>query len=156
MEVARNILNMKDFENDNLVLTGHSLGGLVAQTLGTKLHDRRLQTLVFSAPGSGWMSASFGEKAESESMSKYMVIIPHHDPVPMVDVHMGAKQPIECRNGRTGEKVEGFNILSFYIAPSCHSIQRTICELWRTCGDEQYDFSRCTDRKSLLQLLLIL
>jgi hypothetical protein len=145
-QVTRKILNMTEFENDSFVFTGHSLGGLVAQTLGTKMHSRRIQTLVFSAPGSGWMSTSFGERADSESMNKYTVVIPHHDPVPMVDVHMGARQPIECRSS-DGGKMDGFHLMSLFIAPACHSIQRTMCELWRTCGDQQYVLSRCVDKK---------
>ncbi|MFN7710205.1 MAG: hypothetical protein ACK5O7_04535 [Holosporales bacterium] len=56
------ILSMEDWADLPIILTGHSLGGLVAATLGTKL---KLNTITFNGPGG---EANFAETLANDSL----------------------------------------------------------------------------------------
>jgi len=63
-----------------------------------------------------------------EVAEKRIVIVePQADIVPQVDLQVGLKQTIECRI--KGGKFGG--------AANCHSMQKTACELWRSCADRE-------------------
>lgn len=63
-----------------------------------------------------------------------MNIMPDSDDVARVDRHDETVQRIECRNRA---KYASF--------PDCHQIERTVCELWRACGDPRKRNFHCTD-----------
>jgi len=107
---------------DNVVLTGHSLGGGIAQIIANRLD---LPAVVFSSPGIIYSAQSLQLSLETAERGT-VVVVPDADVVPRVDLQAGAVQRIACRT----PDGQGLS------AASCHSLQRTTCELWRTCGDE--------------------
>merc|ERR1719235_244956 len=101
--------------DEPLVLTGHSLGGGIAQIVAARLG---LQSLLFSAPGDTFLAKAFD--IQKQPALKYVNIKPEVDLVPRVDEQSGVVQPILCRNkdGTLGS------------ASTCHQILKTACELW--------------------------
>jgi len=106
----------------NVVLTGHSLGGGIAQIIANRLG---LPAVVFSPPGIIYSAKRLDLSLETAERGT-VVVVPDADVVPRVDLQAGTVQRIACR-GFDGEGLP---------APYCHSLQRTTCELWRACGDE--------------------
>jgi hypothetical protein len=131
----------------DVILTGHSLGGGLAQTLATR---NRKPALVWSAPGIGFSARRFqmynpdAPSSRSQdlivqdsspramlhtgmqaAMREVVVVVPQDDLVPRVDTQAGMIQRISCR-----EKDFGFGQ-----AATCHGINKTACEVWRVCGD---------------------
>mmetsp|Transcript_76523 Transcript_76523/g.216352 ORF Transcript_76523/g.216352 Transcript_76523/m.216352 type:complete len:777 (+) Transcript_76523:98-2428(+) len=122
LELKRDVQALREtYTNDKLVLTGHSLGGGIAQIVAA---DLDLPALVFSAPGLVFSARRFGVSVAAAHRSN-VVVVPDGDIVPRVDDQAGVVQHIACR-----EK---------YGAPAsalgCHSLVKTTCELWRVCGD---------------------
>uniref|UniRef100_A0A7S1WRZ7 Fungal lipase-type domain-containing protein n=1 Tax=Alexandrium catenella TaxID=2925 RepID=A0A7S1WRZ7_ALECA len=111
----------KRYPGDDFVLTGHSLGGGLAQIVAAKLS---IPALVWSAPGAEYSATRFGIQVQSLKRN-VMVVVPDNDVVPRVDLQGGVVQPIECRTKKGAEE------FSF----KCHSLVKTTCEVWRACGD---------------------
>merc|ERR1712048_1364303 len=94
----------------DIVLTGHSLGGGVAQVIGSRLG---VSTLVFSSPGVGYSVKRFGMLKEDTmnghavqaAESKVVNVVPALDVVPRVDLQIAVTQQIECRT-RSGQTYE--------------------------------------------------
>jgi len=105
------------------VLTGHSLGGGLAAVVSGRLG---LDSVVFSAPGNEFTRKIFG--LDSQKSQKYVNVIPDNDVVPRVDEHEGVVQRILCRDAKGREES----------ATVCHRLGKTVCELWRLCGDPPY------------------
>ncbi|CAE8586874.1 unnamed protein product [Polarella glacialis] len=98
-----------------LVLTGHSLGGVLAAIVAARL---QVPAMTFSPPGEFYSLDRFG--ALDDKVQHTLVSVqPAHDLVPTVDVQAGFNQHIGCHAS----------------ALDCHSIQRTLCELYHGCGD---------------------
>jgi len=118
----------KLYPNASIILTGHSLGGGMAAAVSGQTS---LPAVVFSAPGAHFTRQRF--KTNSERQYRNVVNIqPDNDIVSRVDRHSEVLQNIECR---TADNVEGGPL-------TCHSISKTVCELWRVCGDPRgRDFS---------------
>jgi len=115
------IRNVTQNVSESVVITGHSLGGGIAQIMANRL---AVPAVVFSAPGIIFSAAHFNvslETAEHETV----VVEPDEDLVPRVDEQAGPVQRIACRklDGTEGHPQD------------CHSLKRTTCELWRVCGD---------------------
>jgi len=107
--------------DEYVVITGHSLGGGIAQVLASRLE---VPAVVFSAPGIVYSAARFDISLETAERD-IVVVMPDGDLVPRVDRQAGQVQRIACRtkDGSQGSPA------------SCHSLQRTTCELLRVCGD---------------------
>jgi len=118
---------MKKYPNDAFVITGHSLGGGLSQIVAAKLN---VPALVWSAPGAEYSAKRFG--IQVQSLKRNVVsVMPDHDVVPRVDLQGGMVQLIECRK-KDGSEASALN---------CHSLVKTACEVWRTCGDDR-DFRK--------------
>eukprot|EP00747_Dinoflagellata_sp_TGD_P224093 gnl/TRDRNA2_/TRDRNA2_96201_c0_seq2.p1 gnl/TRDRNA2_/TRDRNA2_96201_c0~~gnl/TRDRNA2_/TRDRNA2_96201_c0_seq2.p1 ORF type:complete len:409 (-),score=34.21 gnl/TRDRNA2_/TRDRNA2_96201_c0_seq2:63-1139(-) len=111
------------YPNASFVITGHSLGGGIAQTAGALIDTH---SVSFSPPGIRYSHQRFGVKLSA--LHRNMVgIVPHKDIVPKIDRQAGMIQHIACRN-KDGSKA---------MFALCHSMERTACELWRVCGDHR-------------------
>jgi len=111
------------YPEDHFVLTGHSLGGGIAQIVASRLN---IPALVWSAPGAAYSAKRFGIDVQSTKRN-VVIVMPDHDVVPRVDLQAGMLQLIECRT-ITGADAS---------APQCHSLLKTACEVWRACGDDR-------------------
>lgn len=102
-----------------LVLTGHSLGGGLAQVAGAA---NGVPTLAFSPVGITFTAGRIGlNEVELPVESNVAIVVPWGDIVAMlVDDQTGMAQHIQCNT---------WNFLD------CHDLRRTVCELYRRCGD---------------------
>lgn len=126
-ELKKNVSNVTrwteslDEPEAEIVLTGHSLGGAIAQIIASQL---ALDALAFSSPGTVFISLMFN--LSRQRAQRLVNVVPDHDLVPKVDQHYSTTQKIRCTN-RDGTAEEG----DF----SCHKLDNTACEMWRVCGD---------------------
>eukprot|EP00928_Gymnodinium_smaydae_P012156 TRINITY_DN1441_c0_g1_i3.p1 TRINITY_DN1441_c0_g1~~TRINITY_DN1441_c0_g1_i3.p1 ORF type:complete len:609 (-),score=73.16 TRINITY_DN1441_c0_g1_i3:256-2082(-) len=115
LAAAERAKRKSDEENYAFVVTGHSLGGGLAQIVGASLHA---QTLVFSPVGVKYSTDRFG--IDEEDVSRYVTVVqPRKDPVPRIDKQPGFVQLISCKHS----------------AFVCHGLVITAGELHATCGD---------------------
>jgi len=97
------------------VLTGHSLGGVLAGIAGARI---QIPAVAFSPPGQYYSLDRF--QLQEEDMRKSLLVVsPSHDIVPQVDKQTGLTQVITCSAS----------------ALDCHAIERTLCSLYSNCGD---------------------
>jgi len=125
----------KKWPDDDFVATGHSLGGAFAEILGAR---QNIPAVGFSAPGQFYLMKTYGILRESVSQN-VVTIMPSLDPVPHVASHLDMVQRIQCRDAQGVHRKPW----------SCHSLDNTMCELWRVCGDvHKRDFAqRCLTSK---------
>lgn len=116
--------------NHSIVLTGHSLGGGIAQIAASQLN---LPALVWSAPGVMYSASKFNISAQN-SRRNVWVVMPDNDVVPRVDLQAGNVERIMCRT-KNGDQE---------LPQSCHSLFKTTCEVFRLCGDGR-NFTACHD-----------
>ena len=113
----REYVGQRRRDGAELVLTGHSLGGGLAKLIGAIY---RMKVVTFSSPGILWANniqppeASIGELTLISQ-----TVAANSDPIPRVDRLEGCVQYIDCDAGYLG----------------CHSLDHTICELLKMCGD---------------------
>jgi len=114
----------RDYPHDNIILTGHSLGGGLAEITAAQL---QVPAVVFSAPGNLFLTRAYSIP-KPEVYRNVIGIVPDDDIVPAIDEHVDLIQRIQCiqPDGSPRSSLE------------CHKLQITLCELWRMCGDHQH------------------
>ncbi|KAE8914812.1 hypothetical protein PF005_g1088 [Phytophthora fragariae] len=101
---------------NNLVITGHSLGGAIAAMIGAKT---KTSAVSFSGPGLLYSLGRFG--ITSRDVRDYVLTMkPRKDIVPQVDELGGLVQEIRCKKSSP---------------MGCHSTSTHLCELYFSCGD---------------------
>lgn len=107
---------VEQYGADNVVVTGHSLGGGLATIIGT---TNNLTNYGVSPPGSG--IGKFMNKYSQEQVVRYVhALVPQRDPVAALGSQQGSVVRIPCR------EPDSF---------SCHGLDATICMLSSICGD---------------------
>jgi len=104
---------------DNIVITGHSLGGGLAMISGAQT---KVPSIALSGPNALISRFTFEPQITPEDLEKYTFnIVPDRDPVPRIDDLSQNYQRIKC--------------LSSPNAPvDCHFGKRSLCEILYTCG----------------------
>ncbi|GMF12458.1 unnamed protein product [Phytophthora lilii] len=101
---------------NNLVVTGHSLGGAIAAMIGAKT---KTSAVSFSGPGLLYSLGRFD--ITSQDVRDYVLTMkPRKDIVPQVDELGGMVQEIRCKKSSP---------------MGCHSTSTHLCELYFSCGD---------------------
>jgi len=103
-----------------LILTGHSLGGGIAQLIGSV---EGIRTVTFSPVGQAVTQSRFTGSLSRRDLpvaNTAVSIVPSGDIVPKIDEQLGVSQRIACT---------AINPIT------CHSLWQTACELYRQCGD---------------------
>ena len=120
---------VKNNRDDELIVTGHSLGGLLASIVTARLKlDQKMKTIptvpirsiVFAAPGVYYNNYGFGFDDILDIQRLLINVVSDHDLVPKVDYQVGNTQRINCKHESPGK---------------CHKLEHYTCELWRACGD---------------------
>lgn len=113
----------KDFPNSTVVITGHSLGGLIAEVVADMTST---PALLWSAPGATY-AERFLNVSEESTQRDIEVIMPDFDQVPRVDLQSPVLQRIQCL-------AKGGTLRTDQPA-MCHKVAKSACEVWRVCGD---------------------
>jgi len=120
------------------VLTGHSLGGTIAEIVAAK---RGIPALVWSAPGTLYSQGFFsgnqiGSVSEERIQRNTAVVVPDNDMVARVDSQQSVVNRIQCF------RRHHMPVNYLFGTVECHRIQKSACEVWRVCGDPmRRDFS---------------
>jgi len=134
----------------HVVLTGHSLGGGIAQILAARVG---VNAMVFSPPGIMYSAVRFDiyerrrwdrwvashtsgppeEFGVQQTKRLITAIVPDFDRIPLVDLQLVQVQHIECRM-----KPQPDGLAQHGSAMTCHELKKTMCELWRVCGHERH------------------
>eukprot|EP01063_Lacrimia_lanifica_P013509 TRINITY_DN20158_c0_g1_i1.p1 TRINITY_DN20158_c0_g1~~TRINITY_DN20158_c0_g1_i1.p1 ORF type:complete len:1190 (+),score=321.05 TRINITY_DN20158_c0_g1_i1:92-3661(+) len=107
------ILNVTDTHPGPVTLVGHATNGGLAAILGAKLG---LPVVAFSPPGTAYLAAKMGLKAEPNP--RQLSVVPAEDQMCAIDEQAGAVQHIPCT--ASDEK-------------TCHAIANTITHLATAC-----------------------
>uniref|UniRef100_K3WJS7 Fungal lipase-type domain-containing protein n=1 Tax=Globisporangium ultimum (strain ATCC 200006 / CBS 805.95 / DAOM BR144) TaxID=431595 RepID=K3WJS7_GLOUD len=116
--MLKHVREVRQRVGDNLVITGHSLGGAMAAVVGAKTKTRAVS---FSGPGLLYSRGRFDVEA-SDIRDTVLTFKPRKDIVPRVDELGGMVQELRCKRNSPMQ---------------CHSSTTHICELYLSCGDER-------------------
>lgn len=101
----------------NVIMTGHSLGGGIVNIVGAR---QDVQSIAFSPPGVYFSRQKLG--LQSSSVNRLSVnVIPDKDIVTKIDRNLGFIQNIDCDG----------------MFAACHSLQRTVMSLIKSCGSDE-------------------
>lgn len=105
----------------NVILTGHSMGGIIAQVIASrsKLLDSRktVQVVTFNSPSVAWNSNFLKIDKENLSEGRVLSVRSEKDAVSGLDLSESVLT-IPCDGS----------------VASCHSMTYMVCELWRSCA----------------------
>lgn len=116
LAAARDVHKRSLADGYDVVVTGHSLGGGMAQIIGA---DVGVPTLTWSAVGVLYSLDRF-RITQDEVIRNVVNIKPMRDVIPQIDIQPGFTQTIDCNSG---------TIIS------CHSVRKSGCEIYKDCGD---------------------
>uniref|UniRef100_M4B9B3 Fungal lipase-type domain-containing protein n=1 Tax=Hyaloperonospora arabidopsidis (strain Emoy2) TaxID=559515 RepID=M4B9B3_HYAAE len=115
-DVLNHAVDTRARVGENLVITGHSLGGAIAAMIGAKT---KTSAVSFSGPGLLYSLGRFD--ITSRDVRDYVLTMkPKKDIVPRVDQLGGLVQEIRCKKASP---------------MGCHSMSTHLCELYFSCGD---------------------
>jgi len=105
----------KEFDNNNVIIVGHSLGGGLSKILGKMV---KKPSISLSGPGANAFHSLWGEDGISDNFDITTIdLVPDMDLVPRVEVSGGTIYRIICREGPFG----------------CHSKDLSLCEVLIMC-----------------------
>ena len=105
----------EEFEKNNVVIVGHSLGGGLSKILGKMV---RKPSISLSGPGANAFHSLWGKEGISDNFDITTIdLVPDMDLVPRVEVSGGTIYRIICREGPLG----------------CHSKDLSLCEVLIMC-----------------------
>ncbi|KAI9221497.1 hypothetical protein BC828DRAFT_397412 [Blastocladiella britannica] len=114
-EVDRHVRDLVQNGNRSVIITGHSLGGGVAQIVGAR---QGVPALALSSPGLG-LSYRMYDIPSLANLTRWGVnIVPFLDPVPMADVQVGTVLSIPCNAA---------------VPTNCHKWRNTLRTLMTLC-----------------------
>lgn len=106
---------------ETIVVTGHSLGGAIAQLVGTRLG---LPSVGFSSPGLKLSHRKFG--VELNELHKYTTtVVSSNDIVPLIGGQVGDVHHTECPASRR---------------ELCHAMENMVSTLWSACPSLRSSF----------------
>eukprot|EP00656_Telonema_subtile_P010452 TRINITY_DN1503_c0_g4_i1.p1 TRINITY_DN1503_c0_g4~~TRINITY_DN1503_c0_g4_i1.p1 ORF type:complete len:352 (-),score=44.71 TRINITY_DN1503_c0_g4_i1:45-1100(-) len=116
---ARQVEAVMVSKGPRVIVTGHSLGGLVAQVVAAHLG---VTGVGISAPGMLLAHAKFG--LQPSAVGAHTVnVVPDRDLIPTIDSQMSSVIRVPC---------------SAKTFVDCHDPLSTICELHRACGSHKF------------------
>ncbi|KUF98452.1 uncharacterized protein AM588_10011523 [Phytophthora nicotianae] len=115
-DVLNHAIDTRSRVGNNLVITGHSLGGAIAAMIGAKT---KTSAVSFSGPGLLYSLGRFDITAQ-DVRDYVLTMKPRKDIVPQVDELGGLVQEIRCKKSSP---------------MGCHSTSTHLCELYFSCGD---------------------
>lgn len=130
MNVTETWQKISSIDGHQLIITGHSLGGLLSTVVGARLG---VESISFSPTGDYYSSTRF-QTENSKVKTSSVVIKPDYDVVPMIDIPSGFTQGIQCLD-------------TWFIG--CHSIDKSVCEIYSRCGDWRQRSLDCKDGKPI-------
>ena len=105
----------KEFDGNNVIIVGHSLGGGLSKILGKMV---KKPSISLSGPGANAFHSLWGEDGISDNFDITTIdLVPDMDLVPRVEVSGGTIYRIICREGPFG----------------CHSKDLSLCEVLIMC-----------------------
>jgi len=113
-----------DSNREYLMVTGHSLGGGVAQIVAAKLYDtqsKRVRAFNLAGPGIAFSAHKFGVSADALKFTGF-TLRSIGDPVAKVDKQKGTVNEIDCDSP---------------IRTYCHYREQTQCELAHSCYNKE-------------------
>ncbi|KAI2509357.1 lipase [Fragilaria crotonensis] len=119
----------KSNSSGTVTITGHSLGGGLAIISAAQTGA---PAVAISGPNAMLSRLTFEPPLSEDALNRFTFnVIPHKDPIPMIDDVAMLYQKIKC----TASPNRIF---------ACHQIERTICELLVTCGSSgRPPFCKC-------------
>ena len=117
IEATADVFHSKSMKNgDQFIITGHSLGGLLAGVISSKLG---VPGIALSPPGNHSLIAKYEINSKEDIYSSLTTVIMDKDPVSKVDTHVGSLHKLACA----------------YDGMACHYPTAMICEIYTKCGD---------------------
>jgi hypothetical protein len=129
----RNYFTMRRANGENIIVTGHSLGGGLARLVGALTN---IQSVTFAPPGIRMSYRKYSTTAPDGSQIKIVsndlhgqsvAVVTEYDWVSLVDEQVALVQKISCDKPESG------------MFMACHLIEGTICHLINNCGDDRFD-----------------
>ncbi|EDR25157.1 hypothetical protein EDI_134780 [Entamoeba dispar SAW760] len=117
INIAKNEVNKYNESTIQIVLTGHSLGGAIANVVGS---DIGLANVGISPPGIYLGTKSFGIKKKNMNIFT-RVVIPENDLVASMGIHGGVQINIPCYD-------------YFW---KCHNLKNTLCTIAALCHEKE-------------------